>query len=69
MSSSSDRRRGGSARVKDLILHSGFGFAKTVEQNWQLLREMAVFQEFGKDILVGLSRKSFLFQASGHHSG
>ena len=51
--------------VKDWILDPGFGFAKTVEQNWQLLREMAVLQEFGKEILVGLSRKSFLFRPLG----
>ncbi len=48
--------------VKDWILDPGFGFAKTVEQNWQLLREMPVLQEFGKPILVGLSRKSFLYR-------
>ena len=51
--------------VRDIILDPGFGFAKTVEQNWQLLREMAVLQEFGKEILVGLSRKSFLFRPLG----
>ena len=51
--------------VKNWILDPGFGFAKTVEQNWQLLREMSVLQEFGKEILVGLSRKSFLFRPLG----
>ena len=51
--------------VEDWILDLGFGFAKTVEQNWQLLREMSVLQEFDKDILVGLSRKSFLFRPLG----
>lgn len=51
--------------VEDWILDLGFGFAKTVEQNWQLLREMAVFQEFDKRILVGLSRKSFLYRPLG----
>ena len=51
--------------VKDWILDPGFGFAKTVEQNWQLLREMAALQEFGKEILVGLSRKSFMFRPLG----
>lgn len=51
--------------VKDWILDPGFGFAKTVGQNWQLLREMAVLQEFGKEILVGLSRKSFMFRPLG----
>ncbi len=51
--------------VDDWILDPGFGFAKTVEQNWQLLREMPVLKEFGKPILVGLSRKSFLFKPLG----
>ena len=51
--------------VKDWILDPGFGFAKTVEQNWQLLREMPVLQKFGKPILVGLSRKSFLYRPLG----
>ena len=51
--------------VNDWVLDPGFGFAKTVEQNWQLLREMSVLQEFGKEILVGLSRKSFLFRPLG----
>ncbi len=51
--------------VKDWILDPGFGFAKTVEQNWQLMRRVSVLQEFGKEILVGLSRKSFLFKPLG----
>jgi dihydropteroate synthase len=51
--------------VKDWILDPGFGFAKTVEQNWQLLREMPVLQKLGKPILVGLSRKSFLYRPLG----
>lgn len=51
--------------VKDWILDPGFGFAKTVEQNWQLLREMSVLGDFGRKILVGLSRKSFLFRPLG----
>ena len=51
--------------VNDWILDPGFGFAKTVEQNWQLLREMSVLLEFSKEILVGLSRKSFLFRPLG----
>ena len=36
--------------VRNWILDPGFGFAKTAEQNWQLLREMSVFEEFGKEI-------------------
>ena len=48
--------------VTDWILDPGFGFAKTVAQNWQLLREMSVFKEFGRPVLAGLSRKSFLYK-------
>ena len=51
--------------VKDWILDPGFGFAKTVEQNWLLLRELAEFKEFGRPILAGLSRKSFLYKPLG----
>ena len=51
--------------IKDWILDPGFGFAKTVDQNWQLLREMSVFKEFGRPVLAGLSRKSFLCKPLG----
>ena len=51
--------------VKEWILDPGFGFAKTVEQNWQLLREMSVMKDFGRPVLAGLSRKSFLYKPLG----
>ena len=51
--------------VKDWILDPGFGFAKTVEQNWRILRELSVFKEFGRPLLAGLSRKSFLYRPLG----
>ena len=51
--------------VEDWILDPGFGFAKTVEQNWLLLRELGVFKQFGRPILAGLSRKSFLYKPLG----
>ena len=51
--------------VRDWILDPGFGFAKTVEQNWLVLRELAIFKEFGRPILAGLSRKSFLYKPLG----
>ena len=51
--------------VEKWILDPGFGFAKTVDQNWQLLREMSVFKKFGKPVLAGLSRKSFLYKPLG----
>lgn len=51
--------------VEKWILDPGFGFAKTVEQNWILLKELAEFKEFGRPILAGLSRKSFLYKPLG----
>ena len=46
--------------VKDIILDPGFGFAKTVEQNYYLLRHLDCLQELGLPILAGLSRKSMI---------
>jgi dihydropteroate synthase len=51
--------------VKDIILDPGFGFGKTLEQNYRLLFEMDKFQELGLPILVGLSRKSMIYQRLG----
>ena len=53
------------AGVKDWILDPGFGFAKTIEQNYQMLRELDRFAELGKRILVGVSRKSMIFRKFG----
>lgn len=50
------------AGVNDWILDPGFGFAKTVEQNFQLLRELDRFTAFGRRILVGMSRKSMIYR-------
>ncbi len=51
--------------IKEWILDPGFGFAKTVEQNWQLLREMPAFRDFGVPVLAGVSRKSFIYKPLG----
>ncbi len=51
--------------VRDWILDPGFGFAKTVSQNWRLLDGLAAFKRFGKPVLAGLSRKSFLYKPLG----
>jgi len=48
--------------VSDIILDPGFGFAKTTEQNFELLRKLSNFQIFGRPVLAGLSRKSMLFK-------
>lgn len=50
------------AGVKDLILDPGFGFAKTVEQNFELLGQMDKLALFGCPVLAGLSRKSMIWR-------
>jgi dihydropteroate synthase len=46
--------------VKDIILDPGFGFAKTPDQNYQLLRNWDYFKPLGMPVLAGLSRKSMI---------
>lgn len=48
--------------VKDLILDPGFGFAKTPDQNFQLLNQLDAFRLFGEPLMVGLSRKSTIWR-------
>ena len=53
------------AGIRDWILDPGFGFAKTVDQNWQLLRELDRLKASGHKILVGVSRKSMIYRLFG----
>lgn len=46
--------------VKDIIIDPGFGFAKTTEQNYELLRKLEYLKVLGLPILVGVSRKSMI---------
>lgn len=48
------------AGVSDIIIDPGFGFAKTLEQNYELMRNLPALQLLGRPILVGISRKSML---------
>ncbi len=48
--------------ISDIILDVGFGFGKTMSDNYKLLKNLAVFQEFYCPILVGLSRKSMIYK-------
>jgi dihydropteroate synthase len=48
--------------VNDIIIDPGFGFAKTVEQNFELLKSMNYLHILGKPILAGLSRKSTIWR-------
>jgi len=49
-------------QIHDLILDVGFGFSKTLEQNFQLLNSLEAFHIFKRPILVGLSRKSMIYK-------
>lgn len=48
--------------VTDIILDPGFGFAKTVDHNFEVLRELRNFHTFGLPVLAGLSRKSMIWR-------
>ncbi len=49
--------------VKDIIIDPGFGFAKNIEQNFELLSELDYLKILGKPILAGLSRKSMIWKS------
>ena len=51
--------------VKDIILDPGFGFSKTLENNYELLAHLDAFSEFELPVLVGLSRKSMVTKLLG----
>lgn len=55
-------KRAAKAGVTDWILDPGFGFAKTVKQNWTLLRELDQLHALQMPILVGVSRKSMIYR-------
>lgn len=48
--------------VKDCIVDVGFGFSKTIDQNFKLLNHLDYFKMLEKPLLVGLSRKSMIWQ-------
>ena len=48
--------------IIDIIIDPGFGFAKTVEQNFELLNTLELFKMIEKPILVGVSRKSMIYK-------
>lgn len=54
------------AGIREWILDPGFGFAKTVEQNYELLRRLReITQAFNRPVLAGLSRKSMIYKVLG----
>jgi len=50
------------AGIKDVILDPGFGFAKTLEQNYWILKNLSYFKIIQAPILVGISRKSMIYK-------
>ena len=46
-----------------MIIDPGFGFGKTTEQNFQLLRELDAFAILELPLMVGLSRKSMIYKS------
>ncbi len=48
--------------VNDVIVDPGFGFGKTTEQNYELLRNLEVFHVLERPLLVGVSRKSMIYR-------
>ena len=51
--------------IKDVILDPGFGFGKTIEQQFQMIDELQ-YITFGKfPMLIGISRKSFIYKSLG----
>lgn len=48
--------------VKDVLIDPGFGFAKTVDQNFELLNRLVQLHVLGKPLMVGLSRKSMVWK-------
>ena len=52
-------------QVSDVIIDPGFGFAKTIDQNFTLLSHLDAFRALGVPILAGLSRKSTIYRTLG----
>ena len=50
------------AGIKDIIIDPGFGFAKTVEQNFNILNNLDYLKYLDKPILIGVSRKSMIYK-------
>jgi dihydropteroate synthase len=48
--------------VRDIIIDPGFGFSKTIEQNYELMKNLSIFKNENYPILVGISRKSMIYK-------
>jgi dihydropteroate synthase len=53
------------AGIRDIIIDPGFGFGKTIAHNFELLRNLSVFEILNCAILLGVSRKSTIYKTLG----
>lgn len=51
--------------IEEVIIDPGIGFAKNGDQNFELLEQIHYFQHLGKPLLLGISRKSFIYKSIG----
>ena len=51
--------------INDVIIDPGFGFAKTVDQNYEILKNLKYFNALKQPIMVGISRKSMVYKKLG----
>jgi len=53
------------AGIQQWVIDPGFGFGKTIEENFKLVRELASLKKIGLPILLGVSRKSSIYKTLG----
>jgi dihydropteroate synthase len=53
------------AGITDIIVDPGFGFGKTISHNFELLRNLSVFNMLNSPVLLGISRKSIIYKSLG----
>lgn len=51
--------------VHDVVIDPGFGFAKTLEQNYEMMSKLSIFRQINAPLLVGISRKSMICKLLG----
>lgn len=51
--------------INDLIVDPGFGFAKTIEQNYEVMQKLELFHNLEMPLLIGISRKSMIHKTLG----
>jgi dihydropteroate synthase len=51
--------------IQDIILDPGFGFSKTIDQNYSIFKDLEELQLFRLPVLIGISRKSMLYKPLG----